>query len=412
MKKITKYILILSLIILTGVFSFGLKVSADGVCMVDGKPTTDPVESCPGVWRVTKNGWCWKDGEIISSIESSSECTAGGQVWQAIGSGVPPPPAGPTPPGSTPPATSTDPLGTCRQGTAGQPVQNITKKDCDEKGEEWIWISYYHFLAPLPCTGNTPGCNGKLQVTFDPTQENNIGAYLNMMITVFIGICSVLAVIMIVIGGIEYMTSELPGNKEHGKHRILSAIFGLVLALASWTILNEINSDLLKADLKTLTQAEVRVMLETEIPADAVMSDDAVAPGTVAPLCPEGIVPTAAGIPACKRIANKFDEMIAAARVANQNISGSGYRSPERQKELRKKYCEGNFTDQSAPCDPPTALPGYSNHNNGLAFDLRCDGQQIRSTDNACFKWLISNASAYGLFNLPSEPWHWSTDGH
>jgi hypothetical protein len=30
---------------------------------------------------------------------------------------------------------------------------------------------------------------------------------------------------------------------------------------------------------------------------------------------------------------------------------------------------------------------------------------------SACFDWLESHAAGYGLYNLPSEPWHWSTDG-
>ena len=28
-----------------------------------------------------------------------------------------------------------------------------------------------------------------------------------------------------------------------------------------------------------------------------------------------------------------------------------------------------------------------------------------------CYQWLAANASHYGLFNLPSEPWHWSVTG-
>ena len=124
---------------------------------------------------------------------------------------------------------------------------------------------YYHFLAPLPCEPGTPDCDssGKL-ITFDPSGENKIGGYLNVMIRIFIGMCAVLAVIMIVVGGIEYMTSELISNKENGKHRITGAIFGLVLALGAWTLLNTINPDLLKTDLTSLQNVEVVVDLGGE----------------------------------------------------------------------------------------------------------------------------------------------------
>jgi len=114
-----------------------------------------------------------------------------------------------------------------KEGTGG----GTTKDDDSVKSPDLN----YTFLAPLPCENGTPGCvAGKLE-TFDPTsteaENSKLGAYLNIMIRIFIGICAVLAVIMIVVGGIEYMTSELISNKENGKHRITGAIFGLVLAL-------------------------------------------------------------------------------------------------------------------------------------------------------------------------------------
>src|SRR6185369_3897568 len=63
----------------------------------------------------------------------------------------------------------------------------------------------YHLLAPLPCdpasNPPTPGCDPSTKTvkSFDPTQSNNLGAYLNMMIKIFIGLCAVLSVVMIVI---------------------------------------------------------------------------------------------------------------------------------------------------------------------------------------------------------------------
>jgi D-alanyl-D-alanine carboxypeptidase len=51
-------------------------------------------------------------------------------------------------------------------------------------------------------------------------------------------------------------------------------------------------------------------------------------------------------------------------------------------------------------------------HEQGLAIDLTCGGALIRSRDNPCFRWLDGHADAYGLRNLPSEPWHFSTSGN
>ncbi len=99
----------------------------------------------------------------------------------------------------------------------------------------------YKLLAPLPDSAS----QGGTMSDFDPTGDNKIGGYLNTMIKLFIGICAVLSVIMIVIGGIEYMTTELISGKEAGKERIIHAILGLLLALGAWTLLYTINPELL-----------------------------------------------------------------------------------------------------------------------------------------------------------------------
>ena len=60
---------------------------------------------------------------------------------------------------------------------------------------------------------------------------------------------------------------------------------------------------------------------------------------------------------------------------------------------------------------PPTALPGASRHQQGLAIDFGDNGRTIQTRDNACFLWLSAHAGSYGFANLSSEPWHWSIDG-
>jgi len=50
-------------------------------------------------------------------------------------------------------------------------------------------------------------------------------------------------------------------------------------------------------------------------------------------------------------------------------------------------------------------------HEQGLAIDFTHGGRIISSRSSVAFQWLIANASRYGLYNLPSEPWHWSVNG-
>ncbi len=113
-------------------------------------------------------------------------------------------------------------------------------------------------------------------------------------------------------------------------------------------------------------------------------------------------------------MSSNIDQLIADAKKANFNIYAGGFRTAEEQKDLRIAHCNGNYTDASAVCHPPTAVPGHSEHESGLAFDIACNGSTITSSSSDCFKWLQTNASKYGLQNLAggSEPWHWSVDGH
>lgn len=126
----------------------------------------------------------------------------------------------------------------------------------------------YTFLAPLPCDPATagPSCvDGKL-IAFDPTGSSKLGTYLNIMIKIFIGICAVLAVIMIIMGGIEYMSSELISSKEQGRSRINNAILGLILAVGAWTLLYTINPKLLDTELKSLEDVTVVVNIDDSTP--------------------------------------------------------------------------------------------------------------------------------------------------
>lgn len=116
-------------------------------------------------------------------------------------------------------------------------------------------VKPYVLLAPLPCEAGKDGCSpdGKLE-KFNPGE--GLGTYLNLMIKLFIGICAVLSVVMIVMGGVEYMTSELAHTKEAGKEKITHAVLGLIIALGAYALLFTINPDLLKSDFNTPTVSD------------------------------------------------------------------------------------------------------------------------------------------------------------
>jgi hypothetical protein len=124
---------------------------------------------------------------------------------------------------------------------------------------------------------------------------------------------------------------------------------------------------------------------------------------------------TVEGITVHSQIAQQVAGLVQAARSDGFTLSGGGYRSPQRQVELRRQNCGSSqyaiYEMPSSSCSPPTARPGSSNHELGLAIDFSCNGSLIRSRSSSCFAWLSANAARFGLSNLPSEPWHWSVDG-
>ena len=113
-------------------------------------------------------------------------------------------------------------------------------------------------------------------------------------------------------------------------------------------------------------------------------------------------------------LASSLAELLDAASAAGLDMCGGGYRDPAEQIALRRAHCGSSsyaiYQAPSSSCSPPTARPGTSMHERGLAIDFTCGGSTIGG-GSACFNWLQSHAASYGLHNLPSEPWHWSTTG-
>jgi hypothetical protein len=128
-----------------------------------------------------------------------------------------------------------------------------------------------------------------------------------------------------------------------------------------------------------------------------------------------GELATVEGFTVDAQLAPQLEQLVHDARAAGYEFTGSGYRSHQRQIELRRQHCgTSHYAIHEMPssqCSPPTARPGNSMHEQGLAIDFSCDGTLIESRTSGCFTWLADHAPALGLHNLPSEPWHWSTTG-
>lgn len=142
----------------------------------------------------------------------------------------------------------------------------------------------YTVLAPLPCIESpastyidssgveqtipaiTCGGTGTLQT------KVSFRTYVQTTINLLIALSAVVAVVMIVWGGLEYMTSVSIDGKSSGKDRITNAIYGLILILCSYIIIRTVDPRfvnipntlvpqiVLKADLTKVNEVDVNVI--------------------------------------------------------------------------------------------------------------------------------------------------------
>jgi type IV secretory pathway VirB2 component (pilin) len=211
-------------------------------CLTTGQTVVNGVCSCP-TGQTPINGACTTTPTscpIVGQTLVGGTCSC--PTGQSVINGACGCPTGQTSVNNVCTVVQTCPTGqTLVGGTCTTPTTNTT----------------YQPLAQLPSG------NGTMLTTIDTQKSTSnpcpFGNYLNIMIKLVIGFAAVLAMIMIIAGGIEYMTSELVSSKESGKETILHAILGLLIALIAYTLLNTINPQLLSACLNTLPQATITI---------------------------------------------------------------------------------------------------------------------------------------------------------
>ncbi|CAB4999713.1 unannotated protein [freshwater metagenome] len=135
--------------------------------------------------------------------------------------------------------------------------------------------------------------------------------------------------------------------------------------------------------------------------------------GTPPNITGSGEIVNVGGIRIHQSMAGNLQSLLAAASAAGINFGGGGYRDPAGQIAVRRNNCgSSNYAIYEMPassCSPPTARPGTSMHERGLAVDFTQGGRTL-SRGSSGFAWMRANASSYGFCNLPSEPWHWSSN--
>lgn len=240
--------------------------------------------------------------------------------------------------------------------------------------------------------------------------EGGLAGYLNAFFSFGLAIAVLLAVVLFVYNGVVYMTSDVVGSKENAKKAFFGIIGGLILALSTVLILQQINPDLVNFKLFQ-TLRDVSDTVSTAPPAPPApptppaeeesarlamkergvgINQDACQPGQGAPNCINvaGLHPAAIGV--LQRLASEIGKCPA---------------------DKWPKPCFVTITGGTEP--------GHQTHGVGKpVFDLKSQGavglrSYIERNSNQCndyggFKlWIAKNSTTYyWLEGTGGEHWH------
>lgn len=123
-------------------------------------------------------------------------------------------------------------------------------------------------------------------VPLEPIPGVNTGGNINVpefaknVFRLLVSAAAILAVLMLTVGGIQYMTSEALGTKEAARTRIKNALYGLIILIASYLILYTINPCLLEFRLFSQAAGSCAGGTETTAPANNAPASSAPTSGT------------------------------------------------------------------------------------------------------------------------------------
>jgi len=112
--------------------------------------------------------------------------------------------------------------------------------------------------VPIPVTGDVPGSEDRFKTAYLTSGKvEDLAQYLGIIYNFLISVVGLVAAVMMVIGGFQYLTSAGDSAKiGAAKSRMGDALIGLVLALGAYTILNTINPRLLQLKLPGLADVK------------------------------------------------------------------------------------------------------------------------------------------------------------
>lgn len=104
-----------------------------------------------------------------------------------------------------------------------------------------ILIALFTVAPAVPAYAALPQCQevGNQDTAICTTDQSLLSGVLKDVINVMLYMAGAIAVIMVVVGGIRYITSDGdPGAAAKAKNTIIYALVGLVVAVMSYSIVN------------------------------------------------------------------------------------------------------------------------------------------------------------------------------
>ena len=250
-------------------------------------------------------------------------------------------------------------------------ITDIGLQDVGGTPSSGIYTGLYTFLEPLPGLGPT----------IDTT--TGIGDYVNKIITLIILIAGALAVIMITVAGIKWMLEESVFDKGEAKKMIGNALFGLVLTLASYMILNTINPNLVEINLAIKQQVfKVELAAAPQKPDgtyDYSYCKDGKAPNTNID-CPDCTTPPNVNFKSGEGN-NKAKPAVSAALAQLKNLTDSD---------------KINLSWQVTEAYKPTYLGHCSQcHYDGGCIDMNFKSDQVVTAQNIAQMFLLAKNSGF-----------------
>ncbi|OGL66888.1 hypothetical protein A2856_00050 [Candidatus Uhrbacteria bacterium RIFCSPHIGHO2_01_FULL_63_20] len=267
----------------------------------------------------------------------------------------------------------------------------------------------------------------------DFLEVNFLADYITAVYRMLLGVSLTVAIVMIMVGGVQYVIGAGTGEVKAAKERIKNAVIGFVLMLSVYVILFTVNPQ-----LTLLPSLRIEMMEPVEF-----VSEDDVVSGTVAVdfkkpsggnIRGRGASQVPSGLTASiEAVAKKLDTQGYGISIA------SSFRSVEKQVALIKQNCQnppGSSTCNPKPGRPQTCIlkgmdPANCPHTTGHALDIwatketsdgipvQCVSQETclkKGNMPACFndpcqKALIDamkaeGFKAEGFCVLASEAWH------